>query len=169
MKIPESVRIAGIEYRIESVDYLNDGTTLAYGYIDYEKHVIQFNKTEDVDHQHKCVTLLHEILHGIRQNNGMKITNEEQVVDMYARGLYQVLQDNGRRLFDIGGAHMEWINAKTQLPATDDEVLVVTQSKNGTRNIDKGRYMVNEKYWVHRGSAEVTYWAPMPELPEEES
>ena len=26
---------------------------------------------------------------------------EEEVVDMFAKGIYQVLQDNGQRLFDI--------------------------------------------------------------------
>ena len=26
---------------------------------------------------------------------------EEQIIDMFARGMYQVLQDNGNRLFDI--------------------------------------------------------------------
>ena len=38
----------------------------------------------------------------------MEIENEEKVVEMFAKGIYQVLQDNGARLFDIketkGGA-----------------------------------------------------------------
>ena len=33
--------------------------------------------------------------------NGMEIENEEAVVDMFAKGIYQILQDNGARLFDI--------------------------------------------------------------------
>ena len=45
--------------------------------------------------------MLHEILHGVRNYMGVEIENEEDVVDMFAKGLYQVLQDNGARLFDI--------------------------------------------------------------------
>jgi hypothetical protein len=37
----------------------------------------------------------------VREQNGMTIENEEAVVDMFAKGIYQVLQDNGARLFDI--------------------------------------------------------------------
>jgi hypothetical protein len=56
-----------------------------------------------MDHQKKCITLLHEILHGIRENSGIDVKNEEDVVEMFARGIYQVLQDNGKRLFDLKG------------------------------------------------------------------
>jgi hypothetical protein len=27
--------------------------------------------------------------------------NEEEIVEMFSKGIYQVLQDNGRRFFDI--------------------------------------------------------------------
>ncbi len=40
-------------------------------------------------------------MHGIREHAGIEIANEEAVVDMSAKGIYQVLQDNGKRLFDI--------------------------------------------------------------------
>ena len=49
----------------------------------------------------RCITLLHEILHGIRNHAGLEIEDEEAIVDMFARGIYQVLQDNGERLFDL--------------------------------------------------------------------
>lgn len=101
MKIPSSVRIAGVEYKIEYVPYLNNGENLAYGYISYDDCAIQLSDTAGTAHEKRCVTLWHEILHGIRESNGMEIENEEAVVDMFARGIYQVLQDNGRRLFDI--------------------------------------------------------------------
>lgn len=106
MKIPESIRIAGVEYEIKLVPNLNNGTNLAYGYIDYENSVISLSETNGAEHQRRCQILWHEILHGIRENNGMEIENEEAVVDMFARGIYQVLQDNGARLFDLkkGGA-----------------------------------------------------------------
>lgn len=101
MKIPESVRIAGVEYKIRYVSDLNNGTNLAYGYIDYENSVINLSSTIGTEHQKRCQVLWHEILHGIRENNGMQIENEEAVVDMFAKGIYQVLQDNGARLFDL--------------------------------------------------------------------
>lgn len=101
MKIPESIRIAGVEYPVRFVAELNNGVNLAYGHIDFENSVIRLSSTIGTEHQKRCQTLWHEILHGIRENNGMSIENEEAVVDMFAKGIYQVLQDNGARLFDL--------------------------------------------------------------------
>jgi hypothetical protein len=101
MKIPNSVRIAGVEYAVRYVAELNNGVNLAYGHIDYENSVIRLSSTIGTEHQKRCQTLLHEILHGIRENNGMEIENEEAIVDMFAKGIYQVLQDNGARFFDL--------------------------------------------------------------------
>ena len=101
MKIPNSIRIAGVEYDVQIVPNLNNGINLAYGHIDFENFVIELSDTVGTEHQKRCQILLHEILHGIRQNNGMEIENEEAVVDMFAKGIYQVLQDNGARLFDL--------------------------------------------------------------------
>lgn len=101
MKIPESVRIAGVEYAVRYVADLNNGQNLAYGQIDYENSIIRLSSTIGTEHQRRGQILWHEILHGIRENNGMEIENEEAVVEMFARGIYQVLQDNGARFFDI--------------------------------------------------------------------
>lgn len=103
MKIPTSVRIGGVEYPIVFTPNLNDGIHMAYGHIDYDNSVIELSDTHGTSHQKRCVTLLHEILHGIREHAGLEIENEEAVVNMFAKGLYQVLQDNGQRLFDIRG------------------------------------------------------------------
>lgn len=107
MKIPESVRIAGVEYKVILVPNLMNGATAAYGYIDYENSVISLSDTFGTGHQKRCQILLHEILHGIREHNGMEIENEEAIVDMFAKGIYQVLQDNGARFFDICQAEKE--------------------------------------------------------------
>lgn len=101
MKIPDSVRIAGVEYKVLYVAELNNGINLAYGHIDYENSVIRLSSTIGTEHQKRCKTLWHEILHGIVENSGMEIKNEEDVVDMFSKGIYQVLQDNGARFFDI--------------------------------------------------------------------
>jgi hypothetical protein len=101
MKIPESIRIAGVEYKVIITPNLMNGATAAYGHIDYENSVIELSGTFGTEHQKRCQILWHEILHGIVENNGMEIKNEEAVVDMFAKGIYQVLQDNGKRFFDI--------------------------------------------------------------------
>lgn len=101
MRIPYRVRIAGVEYDVVYTPNLNNGVNMAYGHIDYENCVIELSDTLGTAHEKRCLTLWHEILHGIREANGMEIEKEEEIVEMFARGIYQVLQDNGRRLFDI--------------------------------------------------------------------
>ena len=101
MKIPESVRIGGVEYPVTYTTNLNDGLHLAYGHIDYENCVIELSDTIGKAHEKRCMTLWHEILHGIREHSGMVIENEEAIIEMFSKGIYQVLQDNGRRFFDI--------------------------------------------------------------------
>lgn len=101
MKIPESVRIGGVEYPVVYVDYLNDGVSLAYGHIDYEECEIALSGTSGTSHEKRCQTLWHEILHGIRNHAGMEIENEEAVIEMFSKGIYQVLQDNDGRFFNI--------------------------------------------------------------------
>lgn len=101
MKIPDSVRIAGVEYEISIVPNLMNDSIAAYGHIDYDNSKIELSDTFGTEHQKRCQILWHEILHGIREANGMEIKNEEAVVDMFAKGIYQVLQDNGTRFFDL--------------------------------------------------------------------
>ena len=59
-----------------------------------------------------------------------------------------------------------WISIKNKIPTNGNDVLVCTISKKGTRNIDKG-YWTNGRF-IHRGTAEVTHWMPLPDYPEEE-
>ena len=101
MKIPKSVRIAGVEYEVVLVPNLMNGATAAYGHIDFENSRIELSDSFGVEHQKRCLILWHEILHGIRDASGLEIEDEERIVEMFARGIYQVLQDNGARLFDL--------------------------------------------------------------------
>lgn len=101
MKIPKSVRIAGVEYEVVVVPGLMNGNVAAYGHIDYENSRIELSDSFGTEHQKRCRILWHEILHGIREASGLEIEDEERVVEMFARGIYQVLQDNGARLFDL--------------------------------------------------------------------
>jgi hypothetical protein len=101
LKIPESVRIGGVEYQIEYIPNLRDGNRLLYGQIDYDNNKLYLSENDGTGHQNRCITLLHEVLHGIREHACMEIENEEKIVEMFSKGLYQFLQDNGCRLFDI--------------------------------------------------------------------
>ena len=104
MKIPKTVRIGGVDYEVQDgVPSLNNGQNMLLGEIDSYDAVIRLSDTAR-NHQIKCVTLWHEILHGIRCHSALEIENEEEVVEMFAKGIYQVLQDNGASLFDLAPA-----------------------------------------------------------------
>lgn len=60
----------------------------------------------------------------------------------------------------------EWRDAEVEIPPDQEEVLVLTQSKNGVRNIDKGYWAID--HFIHRGRARVTHWMPLPKKPESE-
>jgi Zn-dependent peptidase ImmA (M78 family) len=102
MKIPEKIRIGGIDYPIEYVPDLNDGAMVCYGMIDTEQSRILLNTNQA--YQRQCVTLWHEILHGIIDHAHVELDDEveEKIVKMLSKGIYQVLQDNGKELFDNG-------------------------------------------------------------------
>lgn len=101
MKIPEKIRIGGIEYEIKYEPNLRIGNNVCYGVISYDDSTISLSSTDGTGHQYRSITLLHEILHGIIHHACAEIDEEEKVVEIVAKGLYQVLQDNGGRLFDI--------------------------------------------------------------------
>lgn len=55
-----------------------------------------------------------------------------------------------------------WIPVTDKIPPDQEEVLVLTQSKNGVRNVDKGYWAID--HFIHRGRSEVTHWMPLPEV-----
>ena len=57
-----------------------------------------------------------------------------------------------------------WISVEERLPEDQVEVLVLTRSMKGMRNVDKGYLSID--HFIHRGRAQVTHWMPIPELPE---
>lgn len=52
-----------------------------------------------------------------------------------------------------------WIPVADKIPQDQEEVLVLTQSKNGVRNVDKGYWAID--HFIHRGRSEVTHWMPL--------
>ena len=61
----------------------------------------------------------------------------------------------------------QWISVEDRLPSVEVDVLVLTRSKSGSVNVDKGYFAADLGRFVHRGRAEVSYWMPLPELPKE--
>jgi hypothetical protein len=102
MKIPNKIRIGGVDYAVENEKDLNDGSRMLSGQIVYQEGKILLN-SDIKSEQYKGITLWHEILHGITENACLEIedADEETIIDVFAKGIYQVLQDNGRALFDI--------------------------------------------------------------------
>ena len=104
MKIPESIRIGGVEYGIGREFRLHDGQTLLAGQIRHMDCCILI--AEDCSQEYACLTLWHEIMHGIETQMQLDLGNDrERIIEAFARGVYQVLQDNGKRFFDIEEPH----------------------------------------------------------------
>lgn len=61
----------------------------------------------------------------------------------------------------------QWISVEDRLPSVEVDVLVLTRSKSGSVNVDKGYFSAGLGRFVHRGGAEVSHWMPLPELPKE--
>lgn len=109
MKIPTSVRINGVDYKIDYVNGLNDGTRVAYGIADYANSEISLNP-EVQEHQHMCVTLWHEILHIILDNAQIETEDDEYLIQTLATGIYQVISDNIDKFY----------NLVSEIPITND-------------------------------------------------
>lgn len=105
MKIPESIRIGGVDYDVQKQDVVIIGNQICNGKIDFERSVITLR--DDIGHQFQSIILWHEILHGIINHSeadlGLAEEKEEHVIRVLSRGIYQVLQDNGKELFDLVG------------------------------------------------------------------
>ena len=106
MKLPESIRIGGVEFEVIVEPRLNDGEKMLAGQIRHMDCQILVN--EDSSHEYKCLSLWHEIMHGIEDMAQIDLgENRERIIDAFAHGVYQVLQDNGGRLFDLAPVNME--------------------------------------------------------------
>jgi len=101
MKIPNHIRIGGVDYYISYVENLRRDNILAYGHICYDDCKIELSTTAGTSHQKRCCILWHEILHGIANHAGLDFekADEELIIETLAKGIFQVLQDNGQALF----------------------------------------------------------------------
>ncbi len=103
MKIPEYIRIGGVDYKIKVELNLRDETQLLEGQIDYYNSLIKLSDTDGAGYQRRCIILWHEILHGIAEHAELdfKKADEETIINILAKGIHQVLQDNAGALYDI--------------------------------------------------------------------
>ena len=98
MKIPNKIRINGIDFSIERVKDLNDNGKLLSANICY--HECKINLCKKSDPQFLRVSLWHEILHAIAESAKLDLgKDEEKIIDTIAYGINQVIQDNKENLF----------------------------------------------------------------------
>lgn len=101
MKIPNEIRIGGVDVKVSVEESVMHEHVEAYGVADCSNSTIKLCGNNQ-DHQHMCIALLHEIGHIIADQFYLELEDkEERIVDAFAHGIYQVLQDNDRKLFDI--------------------------------------------------------------------
>ena len=98
----DKVKIGGKDYTVIEMQesFASDGK-VCDGDISYsmaEIRVAVKNKSK----QYIDTVLLHEIVHGILYEFNIKIPEEENFTEGFAKGLYQVLKDNQRLLGEIG-------------------------------------------------------------------
>jgi hypothetical protein len=94
MDIPKQVKILGMPYEIEEVEYISR-EELKLAQIDYLHQKILV--LSDLGKQKKEQALMHEILHGIFNALGLDYTDEENI-QRIACVLHQVITEN-RSLF----------------------------------------------------------------------
>nr|DAH12382.1 MAG TPA: putative metallopeptidase [Bacteriophage sp.] len=97
MNIPNKVRIQGLEYSVEQIYGLSDGAKVLAGEIWHMELRIRLQSEQAP--QRAAVTLWHEILHAVVEQNGLKLEDEEHVVDTLAFAVHQILEDNVERFY----------------------------------------------------------------------
>lgn len=94
MNIPKSIRIGSCDYKVDFTDKdLVANYKEVYARINYDNHLIEINNKSG-DKQHKELSFLHEMLHGIIRDRNLEIEDEELIVEELARGLHQIIRDN---------------------------------------------------------------------------
>ena len=82
-------------------------------------------------------------------------------------GAADLIEQQAARIAKLEAKVPRWIPVTEKIPPDQEELLVLTRSKNGVRNVDKGYWAIDQ--FIHRGRAQVTHWMPLPGWPEEEN
>ena len=90
--------------------------------------------------------------------------NEADCLTPVLRTAADLIEQQAARIAELEAKVPMWIPVTEKIPPDQEGVLVLTRSKNGVRNVDKGYWAID--HFIHRGRAEVTHWMPLPEPPE---
>ena len=90
--------------------------------------------------------------------------NEADCLTPVLRTAADLIEQQAARIAELEAKVPRWIPVTEKIPPDQEEVLVLTMSKNGVRNVDKGYWAID--HFIHLGRAEVTHWMPLPEPPE---
>lgn len=90
--------------------------------------------------------------------------NEADCLTPVLRTVADLIEQQAARIAELEAKVPRWIPVTEKIPPDQEEVLVLTRSKNGVRNVDKGYWAID--HFIHRGRAEVTHWMLLPEQSE---
>ena len=90
-KLPEVIRIGGIDYSVKPIENLREGNTNLNGHILYNDCEIRIE--DDMNDSIKWVTIWHETIHGLLEHAGMG-NHDENLVIALGYGITQALRDN---------------------------------------------------------------------------
>lgn len=116
MNIPESIKVGGINYKVEFVEHIpNEETGIQIGECDYFQATIKILDSLCVEKQEQ--TFIHELTHAIAYEAGID-EQDEDLINRFALVAYQVVKDNdfsesyvetkeGRIFFDYANNQIE--------------------------------------------------------------
>ena len=87
-------------------------------------------------------------------------SKEPFCIDALIRDATNLIEAQAAEIEKLKALVPRWIPVTDKIPPDQEEVLVLTQSKNGVRNVDKGYWAID--HFIHRGRSEVTHWMPLP-------
>ena len=91
MNIPESIKVGGINYKVEFVEHIpNEETGIQIGECDYLQATIKILDSLCVEKQEQ--TFIHELTHAIANEAGIE-EQDEDLINRFALVAYQVVKD----------------------------------------------------------------------------
>ena len=92
--IPEKIRIGPYDYAVKKINGpMVDGGNSIVGRVSYNLHTIEIKDTDEYSEQSKEQYLWHEMVHAILSARDIKQLEEDDL-DSFATGLYQLMKDN---------------------------------------------------------------------------
>jgi hypothetical protein len=98
--LPKRIRVGGFDYSvIETGEVLHIEGQVCKGVIDYHFHEISINR-DCQDEQGKEQTFCHELVHAIMRSRNLALNEDEEFIEEFSCGLFQVLKDNNIKFGD---------------------------------------------------------------------